>query len=176
MTAEDNEESIPPFLVVPQSLGLAGLRRHRSKLNDCPAENPEGFQFPTPVHLNGCPKDSLVVAEGREWTLYHHVRQHGEQRLRDGAAGSNVCNGLGETWYSLDLCTHQIDVGLHRQCKFGCLSGVLQQRFCKWMQCTGNEFCAHQVRYKDQFPAALAQCSRRSHQTVPDHRFNWRGV
>ena len=84
MEAADNEESLPPFSVVPQSLGLAGLGRHHSKLNDGPAENPEGFQFPTPVHLNGCPKDSLVVAGGREWALYHHVKQMAEQ-------ASDVC-------------------------------------------------------------------------------------
>ena len=94
MEAADNEESIPPFLVVPRLLGLAGLGQRRSKLNDGPSENPEGSQFLIPGHLTGCPKNSQAVAESWGWTRHHHVKQQHEQQLPSGIAGSNVCNGV----------------------------------------------------------------------------------
>ena len=168
MEAADNEESIFPFLVVPQLLGLTGFGQRRSKLNDGPSENPNEFQFPIPGYLSGCPKNSQVVAKG--WARHHHVRQQREHWLPCEVAGNNECNDLGGTWCSLELRTHQIDVDRHRQCKFGCPSGVLQQRFCKFRPCTGNELGVHQVWYLDRSPAALARDSRESHQTVPRHR------
>ena len=46
----NNGESIPPFIIVPQILGLAGFGQRRTKLNDGPSENPEDHQHLGPCH------------------------------------------------------------------------------------------------------------------------------